>query len=271
MRRARRRDGGYALVAAVAAVAAFSYIAFEVLAVNRGGLASVNGEFSRARLAAATEAGMALAVQGLSADDGRWPIDGRPRPIVFNGAQLSIAVEDEKGKAPLNDLEEEDVRQMFSAAGVSGSRLMTLVDSFEDWQDEDDARRASGAERVEYAAAGLRPRNGEMRNVEELSALNGMDRALFARLAPALTVFPGARGGFNPATASAMALAIMSGADADDDPPAVQRAPGPASLVGHPLTIRVTATDGHGGRLERSAVIELTGRPERPYWVRYLN
>lgn len=271
MRRDRRRDDGYALVAAVAAVAAFSYIAFEVLAVNRGGMASVNGEFSRARLAAAAEAGLALAVQGLSAGDGRWPIDGRPRTIAFNGAELSIAIEDEKGKAPLNDLEEEDVRQMFSAAGVSGARLMTLVDSFADWQDEDDARRASGAERAEYAYAGLRPRNGQLHNVEELSALNGMDRALYARLAPALTVFPGARGGFNPATASAMALAIMSGGDEADDQPSVQRAPAPASLAGHPLTVRVIAGDGHGGRLERSAVIELTGHAERPYWVRYLN
>jgi len=44
----RRRDQGFGLVAAVAAVAAFACIAFEVLAANRGALAGANAQFETA-------------------------------------------------------------------------------------------------------------------------------------------------------------------------------------------------------------------------------
>lgn len=278
----RDGEGGYALVAAVAAIAAFAYIAFEVLAVNRGAIAGVGAEFSRARLAAAAEAGVAIAAQGLSVQGtSRWPIDGRSRTVELDGARIAVVVEDEKGKAPLNKLDENDVRGMFAAAGASGSRLNGLVDAFEDWQDEDDARRASGAERADYMAAGLRPRNGAMHTVDELAALKGMDGAMFARLKPALTVFPGERGGFSASTANPLAIAFMTegGQGATD---AIQRqrelageqtalpAGDQPSLVGRPLTVRVTASDGHGGEARRAAIIQLTGRAGRPYWVRFV-
>ena len=42
----------------------------------------------------------------------------------------------------------------------------------------------------------------------------------------------------------------------------------PINLVGRALTIRVRAEAAPDGRFEAASVVELTGRPERPYLVR---
>jgi general secretion pathway protein K len=39
-------------------------------------------------------------------------------------------------------------------------------------------------------------------------------------------------------------------------------------LIRRPLTVRVTVTDGRGGRFQAAPVIELTGLRERPFVVR---
>jgi hypothetical protein len=102
---------------------------------------------------------------------------------------------------------------------------------------------------------------------------------LFRRLAPAVTVFFGRSGGFSESTATPLALAVMGSGAADvlirerelaGDRPALEIAPD-ESLDGRALTIDATARDGRGGQAIRSVVIELTGNPDRPYWIRNLN
>lgn len=275
-----RRDQGFGLVAAVAAVAAFAYIAFQILAVNRGTLAGGNAQFETAKLAEAADAGVALALHGLAITDAgrRWTIDGRPKIVVFDGVEVTMTIEDEKGKAPINRMDSGQIRQLFAAAGVSGARLDQLVDSFEDWFDTDDVPRAQGAEAAAYAGSGVRPRNGEIRTLDEMIHIKGMDRVLLERIEPALTVFFGARGGFDEEFAQPLALAAMTdvGVEEASELAAVrQRNPGrnvtdERGLPGRPLTIRVVARDDHGGRYRRAMIVELTGRADQPYWVRSL-
>jgi general secretion pathway protein K len=272
------RDQGFGLVVAVAAVAAFACIAFEVLAANRGSLAGANAQFETARLQQDADAGIALALHGLAIlDPGRrWAIDGRPKIVIFDGVELTITVEDEKGKAPINRMDGGQVRALFAAAGVTGVRLDQLVDSFEDWTDTDDTPRPHGAESSDpgYRALGVRPRNGELRTLDEMIYLKGMDAVLLARIEPALTVFFGSRGGFDESFAQPLALAAMN-----DEPPGSVMSPVAQSagtivdekgLPGRPLTIRVLARDDHGGRLRRAMIVELTGKADQPYWVRLL-
>jgi len=275
------RDRGFGLVVAVAAVAAFACIALEVLAANRGSLAGGNAQFETARLQQDADAGIALALHGLAITDPgrRWAIDGRPKIVIFDGVELTITVEDEKGKAPINRMDSGQVRALFVAAGMTGVRLDQLVDSFEDWTDTDDTPRPHGAESADpgYRALGVRPRNGEIRTLDELIYLKGMDAVLLARIEPALTVFFGSRGGFDESFAQPLALAAMN----DEPPgavmsPVTQIAQFPTAVVdekglpGRPLTIRVLARDDHGGRLRRAMIVELTGNPVQPYWVRLL-
>lgn len=124
------REAGYAMVVAIAGMMAFAYISLEAVAVNRGAIASVAGQLERARLKAAADAGIALAIHGLGIEDAsrRWDIDGTAKTFALGNMLLSVTVEDERGKIPVNRLDEDQVRAMFSAIGMTGNRLDTLVD-----------------------------------------------------------------------------------------------------------------------------------------------
>jgi general secretion pathway protein K len=271
------------MIAAIIGIAAFGFIAFELLAQNRGVLAEVRGEAERAKLTAACNAGLAVAIAGLGTNDvnQRWGIDGRPRIAQFNGIGLTITIEDERGKIPINGIIEEEARQLFTSAGVSGSRLDTLTDSFEDWEDTDNSARPNGAEAPAYAQFGYKPRNGGYRTVSELRMIRGMDDALYAQVAPSLTVFFGESGGFSESTSQVLALQVL-GEVAPNSPEVIARqaqlsgaAPVPqtlqkANLTGRTLTVRVEAR-ANGAYLKRTAIVELTGNAADPYWFRYLD
>lgn len=278
-----RADGGYGLIAAITAVLAFSLLALQMLTASRGNVALASAEIEKARLTAAANAGVAAAIAGLSDADpaNRWSIDGRRHAMTFNNVALSITIEDERGKVPINLLGEDQVRTMFEVAGVSGERLDTLVDSFEDWIDDDDDPRPHGAEAAYYAQFGIKPRNGSLRTPDELLLIKGMDQSLYAKLAPAITVFFGESGGFSAGTAQPLAIAVMQEGGLNSpayierqrelagERPALDMEDVP--LNGRILTVRVLASDGMGGRFERSTVVELTGNSRKPYWIRWVS
>ncbi len=277
------RDRGYAMIAAIVGVAAFGFIAFQLIAQDRGVLAEVRGEAEQAKLTAACNAGLYEAIAGLANPDvtQRSGIDGRARVGTFDGVALTITVEDERGKIPLNGIIEEEARQLFQMAGASGNQLNTLTDSFEDWQDVDNTPRPSGAEAPAYASLGYKPRNAGFHTVGELRMLKGMTDDIFARVAPATTVFFGESGGFSEQTSQVLALEVL-GEEGPNSLEVIQRqqqlagnVPVPqtlakASLVARTLTVRVEARRA-GAYLKRSAIIELTGSAADPYWFRYLD
>ena len=278
-----RGDSGYAMIAAIVAVAAFGFISFQVLAQDRGVLAQVRGEAEQAKLTAACNAGLMEAIHGLADPDltQRWGIDGRPRMTSFNGYGLTITVEDERGKIPLNGIIMEEVRQLFQFAGASGNQLDTLVDSFEDWEDVDNTARPHGAELADYARFGYKPRNAGFHTIEELHMIKGMTDDLYNRIAPAVTVFFGESGGFSESTSQVLALEVL-GEMGPNSIQVVQRQQqlagnaampatlAKANLIGRTLTVRVEARQG-GAYMKRNAIIELTGNPADPYWMRYLD
>jgi len=206
-----KRERGYAMIAAIVGVAAFGFIAFQLIAQDRGVLAEVRGESEQAKLIAACNAGLYMAIHGLADPDPtqRWGIDGRPRTGSFNGIALNVTVEDERGKIPLNGIIEEEARQLFQMAGATGTQLDTLTDSFEDWQDVDNTARPAGAEAPYYAPFGYKPRNAGFHTIGELRMIKGMTDDIYSRVAPASTVFFGESGGFSEQTSQVLALEVL--------------------------------------------------------------
>ncbi|HEY5072436.1 MAG TPA: hypothetical protein VII63_10435 [Caulobacteraceae bacterium] len=290
-------ERGYALVAAVTAVAAFAYIAFQVLATNEGTVAAIAGRAEQAKLAAGADAGIMIAIHGLAAEDrtARWSIDGKPRQVDFDGMDLTVVVQDERGKAPLAGLTETQARALFEGAGAEGDRLDALVDEFREWQAQADAEAvaqpaapaaagapaAVGAPASEDSALNAQARGGQFRTVGELMALKDMDSALFAAIAPAVTVFFEESGPFEPKNAGPLAirtmnaqtgtnpLALTGDSEFASERPVEQIVPDD-NLVGRTLTIGVVARDREGGRTHRTAIVELTGNKVQPYWIRYV-
>ena len=276
----KRDDGGYAMVAAVAAIALFAALSFQVLASSRGAVADVGGQAARARLEAAADAGVILALRGLLVNDParRWPTDGRSRSVAFDDTALTITVGDERGRIPISALDEDQARRLFSLAGARGDQLESLVDGYLDWIDDDDDPRPHGAEAPAYAARGLAPRNAPMKTVGELAELPGMTPQIYDRIRPLAATFLGAAI-FNPRAAGPEAIGVMS-QDGADSPEAIEAAreeagqrtaleiPGAQSLIGQPLRIRVQATRPGGERIDRFVVVALTGDADRPFVIR---
>lgn len=277
------REAGYALLAAVAGIAVFGYIAFAMLAAERGGLAGTIAQGQRARLSAAADAGLALAASSLTASEfgqEAWRIDGRPYHVRFDGFALTIRIEDERGKILINQLSEDQARLMFQSAGIDGRRLDEVTDAFLDWIDVDNDRRPYGAEADDYAALGYRPRNGPLRSLSELGLIRGIDRPLYDRIAPAATLFFGGAGAFSPPTGHPLAIAVMTGTGMGS-PQVIERQRAIAgqrvaidlsegeSLTARPLTVRVVAEDGQRGRLERATIIEFPRGPAGGWEIRY--
>jgi general secretion pathway protein K len=273
-------DGGYALVAAIVAVAAFAYMAYDVLAADRGAITAFSARAEQARLAAAADAGIALAIHGLAAEDvnARWSNDGRTRQLEFAGVDLSVTVEDERGKAPLSGMDNIQSKALFAGAGATGEQLDHLVAEFRDWQSDPVAGVDMSG--LDFPTPDGRPiRHGPFRTVDELAALQDMTPQIFARVAPVTTVFGEDAGGFSAEHAQPLALAAMRAGDLETpdeaDTEAVTASERPEEelqtqiLIGVPMTVRVVARDRSGARAVRTEIVELTGDPDNPYWVRY--
>jgi general secretion pathway protein K len=263
-------DRGSAVVAAVLASACFALIAAQVARSSRSDILSVNASLDHARLSAAADAGLALAVHGLTQTGprGRWTADGRPHADALGEVRLSVTVEDERGKIPLNTVTAAQAAVMFRAAGAAPDAAAALVSAFIAFRDP--APDPTGASQAPARAGGFE-------TVGELAQVPGMTQALYAAISPSATVYNGAAP-FDPTSATPMALRVMQGGQSaytalvrrrelDGETTALDASP-PTPLVGRALMVRVRAYDKHGAELEKSSVIELTGRPARPVVVR---
>lgn len=270
----RTDEAGYALVAAVASILVFALIALMVIEGSRGTIVAASAEADRARVRAAAEAGLAIALRDL-VNGGAVPIDGRVRRLRFGDATLAIAIQDERGKIPLNALERRQAQRMFAELGLTGQRLDVATDSFLDWIDEDEDTRPNGAERAYYAPMRIRPRDGALRSVAEVALVRGVDKALADRLESVATVHYGV-GSFEPAHASLMAIRVIEGEEggAIDLLNRQRELSGQRSaleierqgaLMRRPLTIDVEARLGQTARARVRQIVILTGSAANPY------
>ena len=278
-----QREEGYALIAAILSIVIFALMALTIINVTRSSTLMASAEIDRAKLSAAADAGIAIAVHGLMLNDParRWAIDGKARREVFERTMLDIIVEDERGKIALNLINKSEVEAMFAEFGLQGLELEAAVDSFLDWRDEDDDPRPRGAEFEVYAPKQIKPRNGELRTLGELALISGIGPELAQRMIPFTTVNFGT-GEFDPRYASDLAKRVSSineisnGLFDSADSEAAKlgrsiealRTRRTDSLVGRPLTIRVTAKQPPDKSAQRTAIIELTGSEVRPFVIR---
>jgi len=238
-----------------------------------------------ARAEADLDAAIVRAVLGISdlRPEQRWRVDGTARAIVHDGLTVRIAVQDEMGRIDLNAASGSLIRQLLLGIGLSPDDASAMSDRIQDWRSATGLGSLNGATNADYKAAGLAyaPRHGPFQTVDELKLVLGMTPALFARIAPALTVYS-SRPMFDPNVAPREALLalypddprkineIMRARLGDPNATALQGAPGAAATQPAPIGRAYTITAGLaiGRRIfRRAAVVELTGDGKRPYFV----
>lgn len=273
-----RGDEGYALLAAVAAIAVFASLAMAILGQVQASVMQASAEIERAHADAAAQAGAELALQNLIGRDRafRWPADGYPRQISFAGSQITIRLVDQRGKIPLLALDEGQVKHLFKLLKVPESRLDVVTDSFLDWTDQDDEVRPNGAEFAYYSRRHLHPPNGPLQSFDELALVRGFDPALIERLRAVATLHFG-DGGFDRSRADPIAVAVLTSRE-DDSTEAIEaerEAAGQrpaieidkADSAGRVVEVNVEAATPAGGRSRLRRLIELTGTSARPYTI----
>jgi general secretion pathway protein K len=214
-----------------------------------------------------------------------WTADGSPHAWRDGELTLTVTAVDEAAKIDINSAPDALVTSLLmQVGGADADTAARLLDAINDWKDADDLKRPNGAEAPDYQAAGLKygPANAPFETVGEVSRVLGMPSALFARIAPSLTVYSRIRG-VNPATAgrdvllalpnatpelvdaflAARADALASKLAMPPFPPAAGFASGAAST----WRIRATAALGDGVTFVREAVVRPSADMRRPLIV----
>ncbi len=138
------------------------------------------------------EAGVAVAQQMLSMNDNdkNWRADGSIYPLRFQDVDLRLRVFSEQGKIDINKADEQLLTTLISSLGLELDEQQALVSAILDWRDGDDLVRVNGAEKDQYEQAGLNyhPANKAFQLIDELKMVLGMNKELFGKLQPLITV-----------------------------------------------------------------------------------
>jgi len=113
-----------------------------------------------------------------------------PREYAVQGRRVRVDRDPRGAVLDINMADEEALTRLLVRVGEPPAQAQRLAHRILDWRDNDDRRRAQGAERGDYpddapAAAANRPFN----SVAELSGVLGMSPGLLDCLTPSLTAF----------------------------------------------------------------------------------
>ena len=252
----RSGERGVALIAVLWTVVLLSILATALIATSRSESRSIRSDIARLQAGEAANAGIGMAIAALSEPDGGdWPINGAPRSLRFENADLTVSVSAENGKIDLNAANPALLRSLLVVAGLGPGASDSLAGAII-------SKRKSGGV----------PFN----NVGELMRVPGVTRELYDRLAPNLTVYSGARTVDLNVAPSDVLLAIPGNTTADAEAlikgqasiqSGIASPDGPEkSRIGQAFKITAVA-HSQDAVVRRTKVVRLTGSPFEPYWV----
>jgi general secretion pathway protein K len=182
-------ERGVALVMVIWVLALLSLMAASFLASARIELRRTANLGERAGAEALAEAGIHVALARLISEQAST----RPQSWTeqMAGGSVTITLSDERGKIDLNAAEPDLLASLFESQGVASKNAKALAAAVADFRDADRTRAAEGAEDPDYPSGSGGAKDARFESIDELLQVNGMTRALQARLAPLITVHTG--------------------------------------------------------------------------------
>lgn len=294
-------NGGFALIIVLWAGVLLCIIGAS-FALGMGGETRLAADLVvRAKAEAIADAGIRRGILALLADPSgpRQESDRRLYELPFGDGSMRIRMTSEEGKIDLNGAPDALIQGLLQALYLIGElssqeQAARIADAILDWRDPDQWVRTHGAEDRTYAAngIGLGARDGPFLSVAELNLVLGVDAAIFARLAPWVTVHSRASQ-VDPVTAPRIVLLAIPGLEpeavdryiaarnawrADQGANGEGRGRLPVDLLwpgadylstsdARLYTIDAVGVLPGGTRASRRAVIQLTGRARRPFTI----
>lgn len=111
----------------------------------------------------------------------------------FGRAKYELMIGNESGKVNLNQAQAELLMMMLNGFEMDDEDREVIVDSIQDWRDEDDFHRVNGAETDYYKSQrpAYEAKNGPFDSIEELLLVKGVTPELFyGGLKDLVTVYP---------------------------------------------------------------------------------
>jgi len=198
---------GFALLAALWLLIAFSAIGLELGLRARAQRLGIANRIEGSRALAAAEGGVGevrarLARRLTEARDFRTGDAGAildpwraPSALIrdslrIGGALVKVRLDDVGAALELNSASEAELRGLFGALRIDFGQGDRLAQAILDWRDADELRRGRGAEAADYARQSLasRPGNRLFARLNELRGVLGMTNELYARISPFLTL-----------------------------------------------------------------------------------
>jgi general secretion pathway protein K len=253
------RETGFALVIVLLLLALLGVIAASFFSEIRSETRLTRNLVESAKAEALADAGVQRAVLGLLDPDERraWRTDGTPYQFILGEGVVWIRLQDEAGKIDLNRCPDELLLALFRAVGLHLDEATSLVDAIAHVRDRDGERRPN------------RTKDAPFEVVSELLQFRGIDRDLYERIAPNLTVYS-ARRQVDLAVAPAAVLRVMRDiTPAEVDEILSMRQRGMEITLPQPDTVTVTseASTASGAAFIREAVLQRTGNPAQPFQV----
>ena len=202
----KRLQQGIALVLVLWVLSLLTIMAGSFALSMRRETAIVAGEKDNILGLAIAESGIAIAELMLLNPDAaqRWRTDGSIYEIAYPRTPSASSADDgnwkirikllsESGKVDINAADEKLLQVLLSNAPITQQEQASLVAAILDWRDSDDLAQLNGAEKEDYAKAGLhyQPSNKPFKAMEELQWVKGMDNTTYQWLEPLITINSG--------------------------------------------------------------------------------
>ncbi len=273
-------DRGYAMVAAVGAIAIMAAIAASLTTTVTSQVDILDAETTRARLASAAEAGIAVALNGLTEKGGNklWTLEGEVHELSFDGAAVKVHIEDEHGKMLFQRMNEDNLGWLLEALEVPEPQRSIAHDSYGDWVDDDEEARENGAESEYYNQRGLQAANNWILTLDELGDVRGFTPDLIDRFRKFASSDTSVY--FDDTNASPLAIQVMTDGVADSPDIIARRrelsgqrtaiALSAPELKNHTVSIVAEARMASGPNVTRRAVVVVGTAGRYPYFVKYV-
>lgn len=268
----RPDERGIALIAVLGFLTVMSLLVLSVTSAARTSVNASARHLARLQAQAAVDSGIEMAVNQLI--DGQQlapPVLAGPQALEIGGYRVVVSARPESAKIDLNFADVALLMGMFRAAGAGDDEASALASAVLDWRDGDDLLHINGAEKNEYAAAGLKygPADKPFESVDELRLVLGVTPALFACLRGEVTVLAqNASVDVDHASALVRRAAGVSADNPKGSASTFSVISGQAIGVGEVYEITARVDDRKRGirRGERVAV-RITGNRQDPFWT----
>ncbi len=253
-----RGERGFALLIVLWTLALLALLGSTITAAGRSEARIASNLLAAANAQAAADAGIAVAAYHLLDNaDQHWQADSVPRHVRIGGSDVTLVLQDQRGKIDPNDATAGLMAALLRQLGVPDQTATTLGSAILDWRVANDTGLTAA-----YTAARhtFGPPHEPFESLDELSLVLGMTPALMNRMRPHLSLY------VEQTPTLALADPVVAAAVAD----AVKRStltlndsqdPGP-------LIVTVTA-EAHtaGATFARTALLRMNGIANQPYEV----